>query len=55
MAKLPVSKHTQDAPTAPRVRDAFGFELDADGLPLSGPERARRLAEQAAHTSRVMS
>lgn len=35
---------TQDAPTAPRVRDANGFELDVWGLPLVGPERAKRLA-----------
>ncbi len=36
---------TQDAPTAPRARDAQGFELDEDGLPIAGPERQRRLAE----------
>lgn len=30
--------------TAPRPRDAFGFELDEWGLPLIGPERVRRLA-----------
>lgn len=34
-------------PTQPRPRDARGFELDADGLPLCGPERARLLAENA--------
>lgn len=31
-------------PTRPRPVDAFGFELDAWGLPINGPERIRRLA-----------
>lgn len=35
----------QADPTAPRERDAFGSELDQWGLPLSGPIRARMLAE----------
>jgi hypothetical protein len=34
---------TQEEPTADRPRDASGFELDHWGLPLVGPERARRL------------
>lgn len=36
---------TQEAPTAPRPRDAAGRELDEYGLPLSGPARAALLAE----------
>lgn len=40
----PAPEATQDKPTAERPRDAAGFELDHWGLPLVGPERARRLA-----------
>ena len=36
---------TQADPTAPRERDAFGHEIDQWGLPLSGPIRARLLAD----------
>lgn len=31
-------------PTQPRPRDAQGFELAEDGLPLSGPARAAAIA-----------
>ena len=48
MAKTPTPDTIQDQPTAQRPRDAAGFELDDQGLPLCGPERARRLAERAA-------
>lgn len=33
----------EDVSTAPRPRDEQGYELDAHGLPLSGPARARAL------------
>jgi len=39
----PAPETTQEEPTAERPRDEFGFELDHWGLPLAGPERARRL------------
>lgn len=35
---------TQAEPTGEPERDAFGFVLDSWGLPIVGPERARRLA-----------
>ncbi len=47
MAKTPSPKPPHDTPTAPRPRDAAGFELDDQGLPLCGPERARRLENTA--------
>lgn len=36
---------TQEKPTQPRPVDAAGRELDAFGLPLSGPARRRALEE----------
>lgn len=36
---------TQEAPTAPQARDAFGRLLDQWGLPVNGPCRVVALAE----------
>ncbi|MBX9881268.1 MAG: hypothetical protein K2X73_04775 [Sphingomonas sp.] len=35
-------------PTRPRAVDAQGYQLAEDGLPLSGPARARALQDRAA-------
>ena len=44
--KMPVDTGvTQEAPTAPQARDAFGRLLDQWGLPVSGPCRVAALAE----------
>lgn len=46
MTRKQVDQKREQAPaTAPRPVDAQGRELDQWGLPLSGPARARALAE----------
>ncbi len=42
-----------EPPTLPRPRSASGHVLDDDGLPLSGPARARLLAERAAESAQA--
>lgn len=49
MSRAPRSAPVNDdpaLPTRPRARSASGHELADDGLPLSGPARARALAER---------
>jgi hypothetical protein len=42
-----------DAPTQPRPIDANGYELDAEGLPMVGPARARALAARTAGSQQL--